>query len=195
MPKTILILNGHPDPSSERLCHALTDAYESGALASRHIVNRFNVGALDIPFLNSAEDFQEGAVPPDIDPIKAALLKADHLVIIYPLWLGMLPAKLKACLEQVFRPGVAISYDGENKFPKKLLKNKTARIIVTMGMPGFIYRLIMRSHSLKALKNNILKFCGIKPVRTVIYGMVEGVSDKKRKTWITTVHGWGKAAK
>lgn len=193
--KSILILNGHPDPSPERLCHALTDAYATGAESSGHIVKRFDIGALDIPFLSSTEAFEGGAVPLELEPVKSALLNADHLVIIYPLWLGMLPAKLKACLEQVIRPGVAISYDGENRFPRKLLKDKTARVIVTMGMPSVIYRLIMRSHSLRALKNNILKLCGIKPVRTVVFGMVEAASNAKRKKWIMTVHGWGKAAK
>jgi putative NADPH-quinone reductase len=33
-----------------------------------------------------------------------AMLAADHLVIIFPLWLGTLPAILKGFLERVFQP-------------------------------------------------------------------------------------------
>jgi putative NADPH-quinone reductase len=40
------------------------------------------------------------------------------------------------------------------------------------------------AHSLKSLERNILKFCGIKPVRETLFGMVDAVSDKKRSGWL-----------
>jgi len=38
MPRNILILNGHPDPASTGLCHALANAYEEGARSAGHVV-------------------------------------------------------------------------------------------------------------------------------------------------------------
>ena len=38
MPRNILILNGHPDPTSTGLCHALANAYEEGARSAGHVV-------------------------------------------------------------------------------------------------------------------------------------------------------------
>src|SRR3546814_9849412 len=58
---------------------------------------------------------------------------ADHLVILYPLWLGDVPALLKGFLEQILRPGFAID-EGSTGMSAKLLTGRSARIIVTMGM-------------------------------------------------------------
>jgi putative NADPH-quinone reductase len=51
---------------------------------------------------------------------------------------------------------------------RKLLKGKSARIVVTMGMPTLFYRWYFRVHSLKNLERNILAFCGIRPASGVV---------------------------
>lgn len=53
--RRILLIEGHPDPGSERLNHALVNAYAEGATAAGHGVRRIAVGALDFPFLKTAE--------------------------------------------------------------------------------------------------------------------------------------------
>jgi putative NADPH-quinone reductase len=64
-----------------------------------------------------------------------------------------------------------------------LLKGRSARIVVTMGMPAFLYRLYHRAHSVKSLKRNILEFCGFGPVRTTLIGTVEG-KKSSRERWL-----------
>lgn len=61
------------------------------------------------------------------------------------------------------RPGIAFEHQ-QRGFPKKLLKSKSARLIVTMGMPALFYRWLYFNHGLRALKRNILAFVGIRPV-------------------------------
>ena len=92
-------------------------------------------------------------------------------MFFYPLWLGGMPALLKGFLEQVLRPGFAFSMD---KASAKKLKGRTARIVVTMGMPALIYRWYFGAHGLKMLKRSILGFCGIGPVGSTLFGAVEG---------------------
>ena len=93
------------------------------------------------------------------------------LVLVFPLWLGEMPALLKAFFEQVARPGFA--YDlGGSPLRSGLLRGKSARIVITMGMPAFVYRLYYGSHSLKAMKIGILRFMGIAPIRSTLIGMV-----------------------
>ena len=41
-----------------------------------------------------------------------AIASAEHIVIFFPLWLGTMPALLKAFLEQVLRPGFANRHRG-----------------------------------------------------------------------------------
>ena len=54
--------------------------------------------------------------------------------------------------------------------PKKLFKGKSARIVVTMGMPGLFYRWYYCAHSLKSFERNVLRFCGVGPIRTSLIG-------------------------
>ncbi len=75
---------------------------------------------------------------PDLQAAHDAMLSADHLVLIFPLWLGTLPAILKGFLERVLRPELVDS--AKTGVFAKPLKGKSVRIVMTMGMPGFVYR-------------------------------------------------------
>ncbi len=95
----------------------------------------------------------------------------------------------------MFRPGFAFAKSGSGKSWKKLLSGKTARIVVTMGMPAFVYRWYFLAHSLRSLKRNILGFCGIGPVSESVIGMVESPNGAKREKWLARMRALGGAAK
>jgi putative NADPH-quinone reductase len=189
MPRHIAIIQGHPDPKGNRFCHALADAYAKGAEEAGYEVEAIPVSQLDFPILRTKEDFETGAVPPSIQKSQEAISKADHLVIFYPLWLGTMPALLKAFFEQVFRYGFALGKEG--RMPQGLLKGKSARIVVTMGMPAFIYRWYFGAHSLKSLERNILKLSGISPVKESLIGMVDESDNKNRRKWLEKMSALG----
>lgn len=192
MNKRILIIDGHPDPDRVRFVHALADAYAEGAGEGGHNVRRVDVGSLEFPLLRSAADWETAAPVPPIARAGEDIAWADHLVLLYPLWLGDVPALLKAFLEQVARPGVAFRYRDKG-MPEKLWAGKSARVIVTMGMPGLLYRLFYRAHSLKSLERNILKFVGISPVASTVLGMVQA-SPEKRSEWLDEMRELGRKA-
>lgn len=50
-----------------------------------------------------------------------------------------MPALLKAFFEQALRPGFAMSTSAKGGWTK-LLSGRSARVVVTMGMPAFVYR-------------------------------------------------------
>lgn len=168
--RRVLVVQGHPDPAPARLCHALADAYAEGAAAAGHEVRRIDIAALDVPFLGSQQEFEKGPVPPALRPAAEDLRWATHVVLVFPLWLGTVPAKVKAFLEQVMRPGIAFRYR-EKGLPEKLLEGKSARMVVTMGMPAFAYRWIYAAHGVRGVARSILRFAGIAPVRTTYIGM------------------------
>jgi putative NADPH-quinone reductase len=190
MTQKILLIDGHPDPA-DHLCHALAAAYEEGAREGGHETRHIRVATTDFPMLQSMEDYYHGEPCPAIHAAQQDIAWADHLVMIFPLWMGGLPALLKGLLEQVLRPGFAYE-EQEGGFPRKKLANKSARVVVTMGMPAFAYRWFFFAHSLKNLKRNVLKFCGISPVRDTLFGMVEAVSDEKRQGWIEKMRDMGR---
>jgi putative NADPH-quinone reductase len=182
MGRKILVIDAHPDPADGRLVHALAGQYASAAEAGGHFVQVVRLCDLEFPWLRSAAEY---AAPPSgvIGSQQEHIRWADHLVIVYPLWLGSMPALLKAYLEQVMRPGFAFAYgQGKRKnLTKKLLAGKSARIVVTMGMPSLFYRLVYRSHSVRSLARNILGFVGIKPVRVSLIGNVEGSARARER--------------
>lgn len=193
MSRRITILQGHPDPAGGHFIQALAGAYERGAREAGHEVKLIDVARLEFALLRNAQEWEWKPPAEQIAAAQQAIVWAEHLVILYPLWLGDMPALLKGFFEQALRPGFAIGKAAPGKLWKKKLAGRSARIVVTMGMPAFFYRVYYRAHSLKSLKRNILEFCGISPVRTTVIGMVEGRKDA-REAWLTRLAVLGNEA-
>lgn len=191
-PKHIVVIDGHPDPDPARYCHALVKAYADAARKAGHVVEVISCAELDFPILRTAADFADGTPPPAIAGVQALIRAADHIVIVYPLWLGTMPALLKAFLEQLMRPGFGFAKTGEPGWPKQLLTGKSARIVVTMGMPAFIYRWYYLAHGLRSLERNVLRFVGIGPIRETLIGGVEASPDQRAK-FIAKMQAFGSA--
>jgi len=193
--KRIVIVQGHPDPDGDHYGHALARAYLEGATAAGHQVEILPVAEFDFPLLRTKRDFDDGEAPAIVARCQASIRQADHLVIIHPLWLGSMPALLKGFLEQVFRPGFAFARPEQPGRPgKKLLKGKSARVIVTMGMPGFAYRWFYGAHAVKSLERNILAFTGFRPIHRTLIGMVEASDDADRRKRLAEVRKLGRLA-
>lgn len=171
--KHILLIQSHPDRSNRHLGHVLEDAYKEGAWAGGHDVRRIAVSELDFPLLRSQEDWEHGSLPPGLQKAQDDIAWAKHLVFFFPLWLGDMPALLKGFLEQVARPGFAFKGDSDNPFGGKGLAGRSARVVVTMGMPATVYRWYFQAHSIKSMERNILGFVGIAPVHETLVGGVD----------------------
>jgi len=192
MKRSICIINGHPDASPEHFVPALADAYERGAREAGFEVSRIDIGSLPIDFLHNQSEFD---TPPDMQIVgeRGKLAAADHLVLVFPLWLGCMPARLKAFLEQLARNEflLATTNDGAG-WPAQKMKGKSARIIVTMGMPGFAYGTMFGGHSVKALEKGVLRISGFKPVRRTILGGVEAAGVPGRAKMLHKVEALGR---
>ena len=177
----ILIINGHPDPDPDHFCHALCESYRAGAEEAGHDARALAVGAIDVPFIRNQADWRNGPLPEGIGHAQEAIAWCEHLVLVYPLWLGTMPAFLKAFLEQTFRQAFAFGEEDVQSLTARRLRGRSARIVVCMGMPGFVYQWFYCGHSLRALKRNILAFCGFSPVRTSVIGQVQrSVAHRER---------------
>lgn len=190
--RRIALIDGHPDPDAKRFVHSLATAYEQSATNTGHVVRRIDVATLSFDTIRSREQWETGHVPTDIQEAQASIAWADHIALFYPLWLGDVPALLKAFLEQVMRPGFAIR-QGEGKLPKKCLAGRSAHIVVTMGMPALFYRAFFGAHSVKSLERNILKLSGIGPVSRTLIGNVEG-DVLERLKWLDEMAALGRRA-
>ena len=189
----VLIVQGHPDKQGTHLCHAIAEEYKNAAQANGHDVKVITIANEEIPYLRSKVEWEGTELPEVAVAGQAAINWANHIVMIYPLWMGDVPAILKAWIEQVLRQGFAFTMDKRGWHAA--LKGKSARVIVTMGMPGFAYKWYFLAHSLRSLDRNILKFCGIKPVRWSIFGNAEDPTGKAQQKFLATARDLGARAK
>lgn len=193
--KRLLIIQGHPDAGEPHLCHALASAYASGASQAGHELRQVEVATLDFPLLGSQKDWEHGALPHQLQQAQDDIAWAEHLVLFFPLWLGDMPALLKGFLEQVARPGFAFTREaGGNPFGVKGLTGRSARVVVTMGMPALVYRWYFRAHSLKSLERNILGFVGISPVHTILVGSAGNMLPQDAARWLKRLNLLGQSA-
>jgi len=190
--KRILVIQGHPDNSQEHLLHALAQRYADAARGAAHDVRTLHVADLDFPLLKSQQEWMQGAVPPSLAQAQQDIEWAQHLVLLFPLWLGDMPALVKGFLEQVARPGFAFPADAKNPFDAKALAGRSARVVVTMGMPAIVYRWYFRAHSVKSLERNILGFVGIAPVRATLIGGVGNMKMEAAQKWKRKLAALGK---
>ena len=182
MTKRVAIIQGHPDPAGHHLLHALADAYAEGAIAAGHEVRRIEVAKLEFPLLRTQVEFEIGSLPSTLVQPRDDMRWAQHWVFLFPLWHGTMPALLKGFLEHIFRPGFALEYKKDG-FPRRLLAGRSARIVVTMGMPVLLYRWYFGAYGLRSFERSMLSFAGIKPVRESLYGLTFA-DEKKRARWI-----------
>jgi putative NADPH-quinone reductase len=133
------------------------------------------------PLLRTKVDFETGALPPTLVQPREDMRWAQHWVFLFPLWHGTMPALFKAFLEHIFRPGFALEYKKAG-FPKRLLAGRSARIVVTMGMPVVLYRWYFGAYGLRSFERSMLSFAGIKPIRESL-GLTFA-DEKKCARWI-----------
>jgi putative NADPH-quinone reductase len=193
-PRRIAIVQGHPDAGSPHFGVALAGAYAAAATAAGHAVRTITPASLDFPLLRSAHEYEHGELPASLHQAQADIGWAEHLVLAFPLWLGDMPALLKGFLEQIARPGFAFRKDADNPFGMKALTGRSARVVVTMGMPALVYRYYFRAHSVKNLERNILGFVGFAPIHATLIGSVEAMTDASRSRWLTKLAALGRAA-
>ncbi len=189
----ITIIQGHPDGSEPHFCHALAEAYREGAEAAGHEVRLIDIGKLDYPALRSRTEYRSKPGLPFVGEAQQSIYWAGHVVVIYPLWMGTMPAHLKAFIEHVFTEDFGFTVT-EHGWTRKL-KGRSARVVVTMGMPAAAYRYFFFAHSLKNLRRNILGFSGLSPVRDSLVGNVEAKSPKGRQRWLERMKALGAEAK
>lgn len=191
--KKILIIVGHPD--TESFNFGLAAAYKKGAISSGSQVKEIIIR--DLTF-NTNLQFgyrKRTELEPDLLDAQEKIKWADHLVWIYPVWWGSLPAILKGFIDRTFLPGFAFQKRENSVWWDKLLTNKSARIISTLDQPAWYYWLIYKQPSHNAMKKLTLEFCGIKPVKVTTIGPLRLSKESYRQNWLKKIERLGQQNK
>ncbi|QXP59234.1 NAD(P)H-dependent oxidoreductase [Olleya sp. HaHaR_3_96] len=183
--KQVLIINGHPD--KESFNYALSEAYIKGANKTNSIISQINIAELEfnpnLQFGYRKRMELESDLVLAIEKIK----KADHIVWVFPMWWYGYPALMKGFIERTFLPGITYQPIEGKALPEKLLKGKSARLIITSDTPKWYDFLIMKSPTINQLKKGTLKFCGINPVKITYIASMKNSNSKFREKWLNKV--------
>jgi NAD(P)H dehydrogenase (quinone) len=184
----IFLLLGHPDKSG--MCGSLADAYERGARAAGHDLTRMNIGEMQFdPILHHG--YREvQALEPDLQKFTELVKSSDHFVIVHPVWWVGMPAILKGLFDRAWLPGSEFRYmrmpSGKRSiFWHRLMRGKSARLIVTSGSPRWLIRALPGNVNAQ-LKWGILWFAGFS-VHATWFSPAENVPEDRKQRWIRKV--------
>jgi len=179
MNKNILIISAHP--STHSFNHALAEAYADGAIEEGHTVTVLRPDEMDFdPVLHEGYNaIQE--LEPDLKHTQEAIQAADHVVVASPVWWGGLPPRTKGLLDRAILPGFGFKYEKGKPAPKKLLKGRSGRLLITTGAPAFVTKLIFRNPLVDMLKRETLGLCGIKTRVSQFYGIPDSTQTEREE--------------
>ncbi|MCZ7542741.1 MAG: NAD(P)H-dependent oxidoreductase [Anaerolineae bacterium] len=119
------------------------------------------------------------------------IARADALALIYPLWWGDAPARLKGWFDRVFTVGFA--YRFEDGAFKPLLTLKKALVITSAGDTNEnLERGGLAAAMRRVMLDNRLRGCGVAEAEMVILGGMEGGDDALRQRHLETAYRLGK---
>ncbi len=188
----VLIILGHPRPGS--YTEALATEYAKGALEAGVNVQWLRLGELNFELNVVVPDPETQSPEPDILRAQELIKWANHLVFAFPTWWGTMPALLKGFLDRVFVPGFAFYEIQQNEY-KKLLKGRTAQLLITLDTPLWIYKIFVRAPGTSALKVATLQLCGVSPVRAKHFTPIKHSTPEKKKEWLQQSRQLGLALK
>lgn len=187
--KRILLINGHPDQESFNF--GLATAYQKGVQQSNAQYKEIRIGDLNFN-PNLAYGYRKRTeLEPDLLEAQELIKWADHIVWVFPVWWGSVPAIMKGFLDRVLLPGFAFKKREGSLWWDKFLTGKTSRIICTLDQPAWFYRWINRGPSHHAMTKLTLHFIGIKKVRITAIGPIRLSKDSYRQKWLDRVERLG----
>jgi putative NADPH-quinone reductase len=189
MSKRILVILGHPIKNS--YCSALAASYANGAKAAGNEVQYLFPADLTFDPILRIGYAETQILEPDLAAAQTAISWAQHIVFVYPIWWGAMPALLKGFIDRVFLPGFAFKYRSGSPLCDKLLSGRSAHLLVTMDSPPWYFRWFTRMPGHNQMKRAILEFCGIKPVTISDFGSVKGSTQQKREKWLEQAYSFG----
>lgn len=187
--KKVLIINGHPETNSYN--YALANAYIEGAKNAGAEISTINIAELNFN-INLQHGYQkrtelESDLLSAIDKIKAT----DHIVWLFPMWWYSCPALMKGFIDRTFLPGITFQPVEGKPLPDKLLKGKSARLIITADSPSWFNSLFMGKPAINQIKKGTLEFCGVNPVKITYIAPITNSTQAFREKYLLKVRELG----
>ena len=194
----LLIVFNHPYEGS--YCHAILKAVIRGANRANHEIDLINLDKDEFDPVMRAKDLKAYAIARDqakeslhlLDPkvlqYKNRLLKADHLLFIFPIWWELMPALTKGFVDKIIFPGIAYDMNKNGtRMTSRLTSLKGVTMITTMNTPSVAYKLLFGNAIKKALLLGTFWKIGVPNRKWINLNFVKFTSYEKRKKWLVSI--------
>ncbi|MEK7176702.1 MAG: NAD(P)H-dependent oxidoreductase [Patescibacteria group bacterium] len=190
--KKIFILLGNPDPDSFNC--TLANEYQRGAEHAGHEVRRMNIGDLKFdPILRHGYRLKQD-LEPDLVSFQENVRWCEHFVIVYPSWWSTMPALLKGLIDRAWLSGFAFKFYPNGNMWKRLLKGRSASMIVTSDTEPLVQRIVF-GDTTNELRKGVLWFSGLSPIRVHKFGYLKHFGLWRREMVKRKVYDLGRKAK
>lgn len=179
-----LIINGHPNINS--FTSQIAKTIQQNNLKENKQSELLNL--CELKFNPVFEGFSDKTpLEDDIQSAQDSISKAQHIIIVSPIWWSTYPALLKGFFDKTLLPGFAFQYTKGKSIPVKLLKGKTAELFLLSDAPKWYRKFILGDPATKILKRDILGFCGIKVKRSTRIGSTSSLNKEQREKIISNI--------
>jgi NAD(P)H dehydrogenase (quinone) len=183
----VLMIYAHPN--SESFNHAIFENIKRGLEEGRHkveVIDLYKEKFNPVLFYDHVKRRRDLAEDPEVAGYRDMISQADHLIFIYPIWWYGLPAILKGFIDRVFVSGFA--YTSTGKVPKGLFGDKSAWVVYTIDSPSWFVRFFRHNVEWRVMKTAILKYCGIKHTKRLMFANVKKSDPAQRQKWLESVY-------
>ena len=194
----LLIVFNHPYEGS--YCHAILKAVIRGAKKANHEIDLINLDEDEFDPVMRAKDLRAFVIAKDqpkeslqlLDPkvlqYKNRLLKADHLLFIFPIWWELMPALTKGFVDKIIFPGIAYDTNKNGtRMTSRLTNLKGITMITTMNTPYVAYKLMFGNAIKKAMLLGTFWKIGVPNRKWINLNFVKFSSYEKRKKWLVSI--------
>ena len=158
-----LVIMAHPAKSS--LTRAVTRAIVEALQAHGRDAEMVDLAAERFdPVFGPADHAafnREGALPDDVQAEQRRIDRADHLILVYPVYWWAMPALLKGWIDRVFVAGWAFDEDAEGRITKRLGRLKVSLVAIAAA----------RLRGQRTSLGPVLHQTGCKPISTLTNSM------------------------
>ncbi|KQN30266.1 hypothetical protein ASF00_05655 [Sphingomonas sp. Leaf34] len=157
-----LVVMAHPAESS--LTRAVTNAIVEALQADGHNAEMADLAAERFdPVFGPADHAAfncKDALPADVRKEQQRLDRADHLILVYPVYWWSMPALLKGWIDRVFVAGWAFDEDAEGRITKRLGRLKVSLVAIAAASEATYGKRGYREAMKVQIETGIFDFCG-----------------------------------
>lgn len=191
-----LIVTAHPDPNS--LTHNLARRLEQALLPRSVEIADLAAEDFDPRFtLADRHTYKVGAdFAPDVASEQKRIDRADHLVLVFPVYWWSMPALMKGWIDRVFVNGWAFEINAESGIKRKL-ETLTIHLIPIAGDDAGVYDRHGYEQALRTqIEHGIVDYCGSqRGITAFVYESEQDDVAAREQVVFNTVEAIGRAVK